>query len=237
MKKVFLALLCCAGIVGACACAGLGDLLELINNIEDEEQIDDDGEDGISSDITIDEMNQQGYAIKLSYTNVEGYSSDNGSLIYTRKGKKYRWDMITQSSVYAYYYDRATESGYQYYDEEWAEYEYYRCQQTVNNLFSEWVNDCSSLLKNYGFEKSGTTKILDLPCDVWTGTYSKGEKAFGAVAYGAMTKEGAEGEFCVWNGLTLRTKVNGKVQTECTAIVVGVDDDAFRQTVDISWIK
>ena len=244
MKKVFLSLLCCAGIVGTSACAGLEDLMAFLDERANEEQIDDEeeGEDGeeegeVSAGITTDEMNEKGYAIKLSYTSVEGYSSDNGSLVYTRKGKKYRWDTVTQSSVYAYYYDRATESGYQYYDEEWTEYDYYRCQQTVNNLFSEWVNDCSSLLKNYGFEKTGTTKILDLPCDVWTGTYSKEGKAFGAVAYGAMTKEGAKGEFCVWNGLTLRTKVDGKVQTECAAIVVGIDDKAFSQTVDISWIE
>ena len=49
--------------------------------------------------------------------------------------------------------------------------------------------------------------------------------------------EGNTGEFCVWNGLTLRTKVNGKLQTECTAIVVGIPDDAFTNTNDITWIK
>lgn len=222
MKKIIISLSIVSVCVAACSCAGL------LNGPDNGE---------VPDGITIEEMNEKGYAIKLSYTSAEGYSSDNGSLVYTRKGKKYRWDTVSQRSVYAYYYDRASESGYQYYDEEWAEYDYYRCQQTVNNLFSEWVNDCSSLLKNYGFEKTGATEILGLTCDVWTGTYSKEGKAFGAVAYGAMAKEGAKGEFCVWNGLTLRTKVDDKVQTECTAIVVGIDDDAFSQTVDISWIK
>lgn len=237
MKKVFLALLCCAGIV-ATACVSLDDIMNLIDEGENDELIDDEDDEGsIPADISASEMSEKGYAIKLIFTSTEGYESDNGYFVYTRKGKKYRWDAVSKDGVYAYYYDRASESGYQYYDEEWAEYNYYQCQQTVNNLFAEWVNDCSNLLKNYGFSKTGTTKILGLPCDVWTGTYSKEGKAFGAVGYGAMVKEGAKGEFCVWNGLTLRTVVNDKLQTECAAIVVGIDDNAFSQTVNISWIK
>ena len=229
MKKLLLSILCLATVAGLSACFGP------LNN-EDENS-------DVSSDITMDEMSEKGYAIKLSYTDLEG--SDNGIIVYTRKGKKYRWDAVQKDVVYAYWYDRATEAGYRYYEwkgenpepGEWEDYEYYRCQQTVNNLFSEWVNDGSGLLKNYGFSKTGTTTILGLPCDVWSGTYSAEGKTFGASVYGEMVREGVKGEFCVWNGLTLRTTVDGKVQTECTAIAVGIDDKAFSKTVDISWIK
>ena len=79
--------------------------------------------------------------------------------------------------------------------------------------------------------------ILGKNCDVWTGAYSKEGKAFGAVAYGELAYEGNTGEFCVWNGLCLRSTVNGKVQTEATAIAVNIPDAAFTQTADISWIK
>ena len=112
MKKIIISLSIVSVCVAACSCAGL------LNGPDNGE---------VPDGITIEEMNEKGYAIKLSYTSAEGYSSDNGSLVYTRKGKKYRWDTVSQRSVYAYYYDRASESGYQYYDEEWAEYDYYRC--------------------------------------------------------------------------------------------------------------
>ena len=225
MKKLFIAFLCIAGSALLYSCDSLG------GNSE--------GGD-VPDNITLDEMNEKGYAIKYSYTSDSG--SDNGYYVYTRKGKKYRWDAVTKSTTYAYYYDRGTETGHEYYkgsDEEgeWEDGNYYSVQQTVNNLFSEWVTDCSKLLSGYGFSKTGSTKILGKTCDVWSGTYSKEGKSFGAVAYGEMTREGNTGEFCVWNGLCLRTKVNDRVQTEATAIVVDVPDSAFTETNDISWIK
>ena len=67
--------------------------------------------------------------------------------------------------------------------------------------------------------------ILGKNCDVWTGAYSKEGKAFGAVAYGELAYEGNTGEFCVWNGLCLRSTVNGKVQTEATAIAAASSEE------------
>lgn len=246
MKKLFLAFLCgLAMVFCAPSCLGVDDLQAFLDSLQGEEQNEDQdenedpngGEGGdVSSTITLDEMNTQGYAIKFAYT--AQYESNNATLIYSRKGKMYRWDSIGKNSAYSYWYNRATETASEYYDGSWEEAQYYSCQQTVNNLFNEWINDCSGLLQNYGFSKTGTTTILGFPCDVWTGTYTKEGKTFGAVAYGLMTEsEGNTGEFCVWNGLTLRTKVNGKLQTECTAIVVGIPDDAFTNTNDITWIK
>lgn len=226
MKKLIVALLCIAGFsfIPSCDFIGGGNS----------------GGEDVPDDITLDEMNEKGYAIKITYTSESGY--DDGYFVYTRKGKKYRWDAVTKGSTYAYYYDRGTETGHEYYkgsqeDGEWEDANYYSTQQTVNNLFAEWVTDCSNLLSGYGFSKTGSTKILGKTCDVWSGTYSKEGKAFGAVAYGEMTREGNTGEFCVWNGLCLRTKVNDKVQTEATALVVNVPDSAFTETNDISWIK
>lgn len=225
MKKIVLALVCIAGAAFFSSC-GFGG-----GNSE---------EGDVPSDVTIDEMNESGYAIKIAYTSVSG--SDNGYFVYTRKGKMYRWDTVIGDRAYAYYYDRGTETGHEYYkgtgeEGEWEEANYYTTQQSLNNLYAEWVSDCSSLLSKYGFAKTGSTKILGKNCDVWTGTYSKEGKAFGAVAYGEMTQEGNSGEFCVWNGLCLRSKVNGKLQTEATAIVVNVPDEAFTETNEISWIK
>lgn len=233
MKKFLLALICLAGVPGMSSCSALEGLLEELEKDVNE------GIEQVSSDVTRDEMNTQGWAIKLDYFGQ--YESKNATLVYSRKDKKYRWDSVGRT-IYSYWYDRGTESARQYYgyvDDpgEWEDAMYYQCQQSVNNLFNEWINDCSSLLQNYGFSKTGTTTILGLPCDVWTGTYTKEGKAFGAVAYGIMTEsEGNTGEFCVWNGITLRTTVNGKVQTQATNIVIGIPDEAFTDTLDINWI-
>ena len=226
MKKIVLALMCIAGAAFLSSCGGVSG-----GNSENGD---------VPNDVTLDEMNESGYAIKYTYTSAGG--SDNGYFVYTRKGKKYRWDAVTGSTTYAYYYDRETQTGHEYYkgsDEEgeWEEADYYRTQQSVNNLYSEWVIDCSKLLSGYGFSKTGTTKVLGKDCDVWSGSYSKEGKSFGAVAYGEMTREGNSGEFCVWNGLCLRSTVNGKVQTEATAIAVNIPDTAFTETNDLSWIK
>ena len=244
MKKLFITFLCIAGVFCFSSC-DISGLLSYLEEQQEQNQGDDDDQGGsdISPTISKSEMNEKGYAIKLAYTDLVG--NNDGFIVYTRKGKKYRWDTVKKDNVYAYWYDSDTEEGYRYYEwkgeysepGEWEDYEYYRCQQTVTNLFAEWVNDGSSLLKNYGFSKTGETTILGLPCDVWSGTYSAEGKSFGASVYGEMVKEGAKGEFCVWNGLTLRTTVNDKVQTECTAIVVGLDDSPFEKTEEITWIK
>ena len=233
--------MCVAGVCSITSC----DFSALLDFIEQQEQNqgDDEGGSGISPTISSSEMNEEGYAIKFAYTELDG--GNDGFFVYTRKGGKYRWDAVLKDNVYAYWYDRGAEAGYRYYEwkgenpepGEWEDYEYYRCQQTVNNLFAEWVNDGSNLLKNYGFSKTGETTILGLPCDVWSGTYSAEGKAFGASVYGEMVREGARGEFCVWNGLTLRTTVGDNVQTECTAIVVGLDDKPFENTGNITWIE
>ena len=229
MKKIIISLSIVSVCVAACSCAGF---LSGLDNGE------------VPDGITIEEMNEKGYSIKLAYTGE--YESDSGYLVYSRKGKKYRWDAVTRSTVSACYYDRASQTGRQYYESlgseeqegaEWEDYDYYRCQQTVNNLYAEWVQDCSQLLSKYGYSMTGKATVLNLPCDVWSGTYSKGDNAFGAVAYGMIAREGNSGEFYIWNGLALRTKVNGKTQTECTDIVVGIPDSVFTDTVDLSWIN
>ena len=233
MKKLLLALICLAGVPGMASCSALDGLLEELEKEVNE------GIEKVSPDVTRDEMDSQGWAIKLNY--IGPYESKNATLVYTRKNKKYRWDSVGKT-IYSAWYDRATETARQYYgydDEpgEWEDAMYYQCQQEVNNHYLEVINDCSSLLKNYGFSKTGTTTILGLPCDVWSGTYTRNGKAFGAAAYGMMTEnEGNTGEFCVWNGITLRTTVNGKLQTEVTNIVIGIPDEAFTDTLDITWI-
>ncbi len=230
--------MCAAGLFCTTSCFALEGLLEELEK-EEQEQNEYPSEGDVPSTVSKDEMNTQGWAIKLDYFGQ--YESNNATLVYSRKAKKYRWDSIGRT-IYCYWYDRGPETARQYYgyvDEpgEWEDAMYYQCQQTVNNLFNEWINDCSGLLQNYGFAKTGTTTILGLPCDVWSGTYTKEGKSFGAVAYGIMTEsEGNTGEFCVWNGITLRTTVNGKLQTEVTNIVIGIPDEAFTDTLDITWI-
>ena len=234
MKKLFIALMCAAGVV-SCSFGGG-------NNSENGG---DNGSAGnIKADTTIDQLNEAGYSMKFTYF---GDGSHTGTFIFTHKYYKkedgtrlnaYRWDTIENDDHTAYIYFRNNETACTYYDEEWEDTDYYRTQQTVNNLNGDWIADSHELLSGYGFSKTGTEKILGIPCDVWSGTYEKGDHAWGVSTYGQMTaKDGNTGEFAVWNGLTLRTKVNGKVQSECTAFVMGVPDTAFYKTLDITWIK
>lgn len=250
MKKLFFTFLCFAGVCGMTSCDfnALLDFIEQQEQNQNEEEGEDEGED-IYVGITRSEMNEKGYSIKLEYTDVEGYSSNNGYVVYTRKKGKERWDAVSKSRIAIYIVDTDSESAYRFY--QWIEedgsksggwedeVEYYSTRQTVTNSFNDLIYDGSGLLQYYGFSKSDKQeKILDLPCDVWTGTYTKKETQMHASTYGGMTSHlGNTGEFYVWNELTLRTIVNDKVQTECTSIVVGLDDKPFQKTADITWIE
>jgi len=226
MKKLFITFLCIAGAFcfSSCDISGLLSYLEEQQELNGE-QNDEDGDEennggeggvSVSPSISRSEMNEKGYSIKFTYTSVEGYESDNGWFAYTRKGDKYRWDAV--------YKDHA---------------DYWSTNQTITNLFNDLILDGSSLLQYYGFSKTEEqVEILGLPCEVWKGTYSKTDSQMYASTYGAMTSHlGNTGEFYVWNDHTLRTVVNGIVQTECTAIVVGLDDSPFEQTETVTWIQ
>ena len=250
MKKLFISLLCIAGVFcfSSCDISGLLSYLEEQQELG-EEQGDGEGGSGISADISRSEMNKQGYSIKFTYTDVEGYASNDGYFVYTRKGDKYRWDAVYKDYSYIYIYDRESESAYKFYkwiyedgssDEGWDDdVYYYSIVQSVTNAFNGMILDGSGLLQYYGFSRTEEqVNILGLPCEVWKGTYTKTDSQMYASTYGAMTsKLGNTGEFYVWNELTLRTVVNDKVQTECTAIVVGLDDSPFEKTEEITWIK
>ena len=241
MKKLLLALMCVAGVFATASC---GNFMDILNN--------DEGSSEVSADISRDEMIKQGFSIKLEY-----YQDNKTTwLVYTRKGDSYRWDRWDEDYVRACYYIKGDdEIAWEYerylgvdYDEdgnvlpadegEWQKAEYYRTMQYVTNCYGEIIGDGHELLSKYGYSKTGETTIMGLPCDVWSGTYAKpNENAWNLAFYGEITREGNSGEFCLWNGFTLRTKVNGKIQSECTAIVTGVPDTAFTNTADISWIK
>ena len=258
MKKLFITFLCIAGAFcfSSCDISGLLSYLEEQQELNGE-QNDEDGDEennggeggvSVSPSISRSEMNEKGYSIKFTYTSVEGYESDNGWFAYTRKGDKYRWDAVYKDHSYIYIYDRDSESAYKFYkwinedggsDAGWEDADYWSTNQTITNLFNDLILDGSSLLQYYGFSKTEEqVEILGLPCEVWKGTYSKTDSQMYASTYGAMTSHlGNIGEFYVWNDHTLRTVVNGIVQTECTAIVVGLDDSPFEQTETVTWIQ
>lgn len=189
---------------------------------------------------TRDELNADGFALRLAYS-ADG--EDISFIVFAQKGENCRWDAFDDDYSYAVYY--ADEKGWEYESlnmkaattDEWKEITYQQAVDKVQANYNDLVADASDVLKDYGFSMTGTTEIFGITCDVWSGTYTIPSGKSPVHVYGAMTlTEGTKGEFCVWNGLTLRTTVNGKGQTECSGIVKNLPNKTFTNTRDLSWL-
>ena len=212
MNKIILAL---AGIAIMAAC-----------------QSDKKKEEAKETTITLEEMRQKGYSLK--------FRMEKGDIaIYTRKGSNVRLDHIYPSgSHYVSFSARPNGERAEYsYDSDdgWQE-DLYRAEQNINNFYAEGIADHSAKFCEHGYAKSGTANICGKPCDVYSGTYHEGKVRW--AMYGQLARDGVQGEFAIWNGLTLRTKYADKVQSECLAIKIGdIPDEAFTQTLDVTWIE
>ena len=250
MKKFFSTLLAmtCIGLMTACIPA------------DTPENGGDDNGDGKNENVTPEVMKEKGFALKYAYCTEYGKDKN---VVYTRKGSSTRLDVfytdddgkpIEDHNVYietkgsdGYY------TGYGYYpndDDEsaWTD-EDYRARQTANNAFA-MISDMSAHFLEHGYEAKGTTTICGRKCNVYEGTYSRGSSIL--AVYDELGRDGKHGSFATWNGFALRAKcdkwgydeetdqriVTGEYTTfECTAIQIGVSDEAFTKTVNVTWIK
>ena len=235
MKKVFLVVACAALLAAAQSCD-----MSKYNPQDDElsNQI------KILNELTREQLEEQGFALRLACA-ADGESIS--FVVYSRKGDNCRWDAFDDDNTYAVFCNTADDAGWEYEytaptkaatGDGWTEIGATSAMVKVDANYADLIGDASDLLKDYGFSKTGTTKIFGLDCDVWSGTYTVPSGKSPVNVYGAMTlTEGTQGEFCVWKGLTLRTSVNGKGQTEMSGIVRNVPDKTFSKTLDLSWLK
>ena len=253
MKKLFYSLFClvCIGLMTAC----------LPSNDPDDGGDDNGGGNNneATDNITPEQMKEKGFALKYDY--FTEYRKKNIA-VYTRKGSSTRLDIYyiddEGKTEDHYVYIEAKDAsgkytGYGYYPDDddesgWTD-EDYRARQTANNAFS-MISDMSEHFLQHGYEAKGTTTICGRKCNVYEGTYNRGSSIL--AVYDELGRDGKHGSFATWNGFALRAKcdiwgydeatddivVTGEYTTfECTAIQIGVSDDAFSKTVDVTWIK
>ena len=204
MKKTLVLVVCAALLAGLQSC----DMSKY--NVDDEEM-----NNQLRSllNATREELNESGFALRLAYS-ADG--EDISYVVYARKGENCRWDAFDQYNTYAVYF--ADNKGWEYEFEEvkaqsidgWNEITLQQAKDKIQAKYNDLVADASDVLKDYGFSKTGTTEIFGITCDVWSGTYTVPAGKSPVHVYGSMTAaEGTKGEFCVWNGLTFRTTVDG----------------------------
>ena len=176
-----------------------------------------------------EEMKESGFAVK--------YTVNGSTCIYTRKGSNKRLDLFGstgEQSVYIETYIKGDGyTGYGYDDGSWNIGDI-SARQTVNNYYSSGIQDLTKYFTTKGYSKTGTTKICGKECDVYSGQLS--EKLNIAVYDGFHNKD-KQGEIAVWNGITMRTKLDGKITSEVVALSFDIPDEAFGKTTDITWIK
>ena len=254
MKRILCALfgLTCIGLMAAC----------IPGQDSDNEGSDDNGggkENGKIENVTPEQMKEKGFALK--YNLFTQYKRDKVA-VYTRKGSSTRLDVFytddegnptDEQCVYIETKDaKGNYTGYGYPGEDdedtWTD-EDYRARQTANNAFS-MISDMSKHFLEHGYVAKGTTTICGYTCNVYEGTYNRGISML--AVYDELGRDGMHGSFATWNGFALRAKcdiwgydeekderiVTGEYTTfECTAIQIGIPDDALTKTLKVSWIK
>jgi len=222
MKKVFLSMVCMASLVMMTACGGGNAKKESSEGTAEVKK---------EAKATLDDLKESGFAIKLKY---------DGDVIavYTRKGSNKRLDMIYDDGSRKVGIEaRIPGEGYTGYDfdgETWTD-ESYSGRQEVNNFYAEFLQDLTRHFANKGYAKTGSETICGKSCDVYSGKLTEKLKV---AAYGDLRAEtDEEGEIVVWNGITMRTKIGGKVKTEVVALSFDIPDEAFTKTENITWIK
>lgn len=212
-----------------------------------------------NDNVTPEQMKEKGFALKYD---LFSQSKRNNVAIFTRKGSSTRLDIFStddegnptdEHSVYIETKDADGKyTGYGWSGDEdeaaWTDDDV-RARQTANNAFS-MIYDMSKHFLEHGYEAKGTTTICGRTCNVYEGTYNRGKSIL--AVYDELGRDGMHGSFAAWNGFALRAKcdiwgydeatdqriVTGEYTTfECTAIQIGVPDDAFTKTLKVSWIK
>ena len=251
MKKIFCALfaVACMGLMTACLPGG--------NNGGNENG--DDNGSGKNENVTPEQMKEKGFALK--YDLFSQYKRDKIA-VYTRKGSSTRLDVFYTDDEgnpiddHCVYIDTKDADGkYTGYggpgdddEEAWSDGDY-SARQTANNAFS-MISDMSKHFLEHGYEAKGTTVICGRTCNVYEGTYNRGTSKL--AVYDELGHDGMHGSFAAWNGFALRAKcdiwgydeekderivVGEYTVFECTAIQIGVPDEAFTKTVKVTWIK
>ena len=222
MRKVFLALMCMASLVIMTACGGgnakkdaSGETAEVKKETKASKS---------------DDIKESGFAIKLQY--------DDAIAIYTRKGSNKRLDMVYDDGSHSIGIEARIPgegyTGYAYDGETWTD-ESLAGRQEVNNFYAEYLQDLTRHFVNKGYAKTGSETICGKSCDVYSGKLTEKLKV---AAYGSLrAKTEEEGEIVVWNGITMRTKLSGKVMTEVIALSFNIPDEAFTKTAEITWVK
>ena len=256
MKKLFIALLgmACIGLMTACI---PGEEPENGGNDNDGTGKDKDK----TENVTPEQMKEKGYSLKYTYYTLYGQTQ---TAIYSRKGASTRLDLIYMTDddegqpyeahhVYIETKDaKGNYTGYGYPNDEdedvWTDDDY-RARQTANNAFA-MILDMSEHFLQHGYEAKGTTTICGRACNVYEGTYTRGNSML--AVYDELGTEGKHGSFATWNGFALRAKcdvwgydeetdertvIGERTTFECNAIQIGIPDDAFTKTLDVKWIK
>ena len=223
MKRAFLSMVCMVSLVMMTACGGGGNAKK--DGSEETAEVKKEAK------ATLDELKESGFAIKLKY---EG----DAIAVYTRKGSNKRLDMIygdgSRSVGIEVRIPGEGYTGYDYDGEMWTDESYYG-RQEVNNFYAEFLQDLTRHFTNKGYAKTGRETICGRSCDVYSGKLTEKLKV---AAYGDLRAEtDEEGEIVVWNGITMRTKIGGKVKTEVVAMSFNIPDEAFTKTENITWIK
>lgn len=222
MKKVFLAMMCMASLVIMTACGGGGAKKESSEGAAEVKK---------EAKANLDDLKESGFAIKLKY-------DGNVIAVYTRKGNNKRLDMIYDDGSRKVGIEARIPgegyTGYDYDGETWTD-ESLSGRQEVNNFYAEFLQDLTRHFVKNGYAKTGSETICGKSCDVYSGKLTEKLKV---AAYGDLRAEtDEEGEIVVWNGITMRTKIGGKVKTEVVALSFDIPDEAFTKTENITWIK
>ena len=177
----------------------------------------------------IEKMKESGFAAK--------YSVDGGTCIYTRKGSDKRLDIFGsngEQSVYIETYIKGEGyTGYGYDDGSWNIGDI-SARQTVNNYYSSDIQDLTRYFTAKGYSKTVTTQICGKECDVYSGQLTEN---LNIAVYDGFYNKDKQGEIAVWNGITMRTKLDGKTTSEVVALSFDIPDTAFGKTTEVTWIK
>lgn len=215
MRKIFLALMCIASVAMFTACIG-GNANKKTADGKTE------------TEAKAEDIKESGFAVK--------YKTGYGTYIYTRKGSDKRLDNLDsdgRQSVYIETYIKGEGyTGYGYNDGAWNVGDI-SARQTVNNYYASGIQDLTKYFVAKGYSKTGTTKICGKECDVYSGQLTEN---LNIAAYDGFYKD-KQGEIAVWNGITMRTKLDGKIISEVVALSFDIPNEAFGKTTEVTWIK
>lgn len=213
MKKLLLALMCITGVALFNVCFG--------GNTENQ------ATDG-KVETKTEDMKTSGFAVK--------YQTGYGTYIYTRKGTDKRLDYFDSDGKHDIYIETYIRgegyTGYGYTNGSWSMGDI-QARQIVNNIYASGIQDLSKYYVAKGYSKTGTIKICDKECDVYSGQLTEN---LNIAAYDGFY-QGKQGEIAVWNGITMRTKLEGTITTEVVALSFDIPEEAFEKNTDITWIQ